>query len=84
MKGDQEILMNDKFKLLYEDEETIALVIKNVSLNDRGEYHVIATNLSGVAEDTINLDVKGNTVTWFLVIWFVVHNVNCPKHYYFF
>ncbi|XP_066901444.1 obscurin isoform X2 [Halyomorpha halys] len=58
MKDDQEILMNDKFKLLYEDEETIALVIKNVSLNDRGEYHVIATNLSGVAEDTINLDVK--------------------------
>ncbi|CAH1393217.1 unnamed protein product [Nezara viridula] len=58
MKDDQEILMNDKFKLLYEDEETIALVIKNVSLNDRGEYHVVATNLSGVAEDTIILDVK--------------------------
>lgn len=59
MKGEEEIVMSDRFKLLYEDEETIALVIKNVTLNDRGEYHVIATNLSGVAEETITLDVKG-------------------------
>ncbi|KAL1110551.1 hypothetical protein AAG570_008079, partial [Ranatra chinensis] len=58
VKDGKEIVMSDRFRLLYEDEETISLVIMSVNLSDTGEYKAVASNCAGQAEDTLNLTVK--------------------------
>ncbi|XP_073994368.1 obscurin isoform X8 [Rhodnius prolixus] len=57
-KNGQELPMGDKYKILYEDDETLALVVKNISLEDIGSYTVVASNVSGKASEEITLDVK--------------------------
>ncbi|XP_014257942.1 obscurin isoform X8 [Cimex lectularius] len=57
-KEGEEIKISEKYKVLYEDDETSSLVIKNITLEDMGEYTVVASNLSGKSEDTVKLNVK--------------------------
>lgn len=45
-------------RFLYEDEESMSLVIKNVTAADAGEYHVTATNDLGEDTTTMKLIVK--------------------------
>lgn len=45
-------------RFLYEDDENMSLVIKNVTSADAGEYHVIASNDLGEDTTTMNLVVK--------------------------
>ncbi|XP_045774450.1 obscurin isoform X4 [Maniola jurtina] len=47
-----------RHKFLFEDDENMSLVIKNVTTADAGEYHVIASNDLGEDTTTMNLVVK--------------------------
>lgn len=47
------------YRLLYEDEESMSLVIKNVQSEDAGKYTFIAENELGSDTAEMNLTVKG-------------------------
>ncbi|XP_063549020.1 obscurin isoform X3 [Cydia strobilella] len=47
-----------RHKFLYEDDETMSLVIKNVTSEDAGTYHVTASNELGEDTTTLHLIVK--------------------------
>ncbi|XP_059058380.1 obscurin, partial [Achroia grisella] len=58
-KHDGKIIEADtRHKFLYEDDESMSLVIKNVSAADAGIYHVTATNELGEDTSTLQLIVK--------------------------
>nr|XP_018906231.1 PREDICTED: muscle M-line assembly protein unc-89 isoform X4 [Bemisia tabaci] len=57
-KDGQEITAGGRFKFLWEDEETMALVIKNVCQDDAGDYVVNAHNESGVDTQVIKLVIR--------------------------
>ncbi|XP_075215544.1 obscurin isoform X3 [Lycorma delicatula] len=57
-KDNQEIKADSRHKFLYEDDETMSLVIKGVTPDDAGEYHVKASNDLGDDSDVIHLTVK--------------------------
>ncbi|XP_020716206.1 obscurin isoform X3 [Ceratitis capitata] len=58
-KHDGEVIeVGEKHKILYADEESISLVIKNITTEDAGEYTVHAMNELGEDESSINLVVK--------------------------
>lgn len=46
-------------RFLYEDDETMSLVIKNVQESDAGVYEIVAENELGVDRTEMNLVVKG-------------------------
>lgn len=49
--------------MIYDEEtETASLVIKNVNLDDSGEYVVIAENEISMDKQTLSLSIKGNTI----------------------
>ncbi|XP_063617006.1 obscurin isoform X2 [Cydia splendana] len=48
-----------RHKFLYEDDETMSIVIKNVTSEDAGTYHVTASNELGEDTATLHLVVKG-------------------------
>lgn len=50
------------FRLLYEDEESMSLVIKNVQSSDAGKYTFYAENELGSDTAEMNLTVKGETI----------------------
>ncbi|MPC52053.1 hypothetical protein E2C01_045913 [Portunus trituberculatus] len=52
-----------KLKVLWEDEESVALVIKNVEERDAGLYCVVATNDLGQVESTAKLAIRGPSLT---------------------
>lgn len=59
-KDGEEILASGRHKLIYDEEtETASLVIKNLCLEDTGEYNVVARNDVGSDSQFINLHVKG-------------------------
>lgn len=45
---------------MYEDDESMSLVIKNVTSEDAGKYEVIAENELGIDSAEMTLTVKGN------------------------
>lgn len=48
--------------MIYDEEtETASLVIKNLTLDDTGEYNIIAKNNVGTSSEFVNLQVKGTT-----------------------
>ncbi|RZF43883.1 hypothetical protein LSTR_LSTR007219 [Laodelphax striatellus] len=57
-KGDEEIKADSRHKFLYEDEESMSLVIKNVQQEDEGDYQVKAVNDLGMDSEVIHLTVK--------------------------
>ncbi|KAL4713897.1 hypothetical protein ACJJTC_015551 [Scirpophaga incertulas] len=58
-KHDGKLVQADtRHKFLYEDDESMSLVIKNVTVADAGEYHVTATNELGEDSTTLNLVIK--------------------------
>ncbi|XP_054088791.1 obscurin [Zeugodacus cucurbitae] len=58
-KHDGEIIeVGEKHKILYADEESMSLVIKNITTEDAGEYTVHAQNELGEDESSISLVVK--------------------------
>uniref|UniRef100_A0A6P4FNS7 Muscle M-line assembly protein unc-89 isoform X5 n=1 Tax=Drosophila rhopaloa TaxID=1041015 RepID=A0A6P4FNS7_DRORH len=58
-KHDGEVIqVDDRHKFMYEDEESMSLVIKNVDTTDAGEYTIEAINELGQDESTISLVVK--------------------------
>lgn len=60
-KHDGEVIqVDDRHKFMYEDEESMSLVIKNVDTVDAGVYTIEAINELGQDESSINLVVKGN------------------------
>ncbi|XP_035445096.2 obscurin isoform X4 [Spodoptera frugiperda] len=54
----KDIEADTRHKFLYEDEESMSLVIKNVSQADAGEYQVTASNELGEDTTTMHLIVK--------------------------
>ncbi|XP_060852356.1 obscurin isoform X8 [Rhopalosiphum padi] len=56
-KNDEEIQENERIKFMFEDEIS-AIVIKNVEVEDEGEYKVLAKNDLGSDTETINLLIK--------------------------
>lgn len=48
-----------KYKFLYEDEENISLVIKNVEESDAGKYEITAENELGQDIREMTLSVRG-------------------------
>lgn len=57
LKNNEEIKENEQIKLMFED-EIAALVIKNVDVEDEGEYTIMAKNDVGSVSETINLLIK--------------------------
>ncbi|XP_023037819.2 obscurin isoform X1 [Drosophila willistoni] len=59
VKHDGEVIqVDDRHKFMYEDEESMSLVIKNVKTEDAGAYTIEAVNELGQDESTINLVVQ--------------------------
>lgn len=59
-KDGEEILSSSRHKIIYEEEtETASLVIKNLNLEDSGEYNIIAKNEVGTDSQFVTLQVKG-------------------------
>jgi len=56
--GKEELVAGGRFRFLYEDEESIALIIKSVTKEDAGLYVVKAVNDLGEAETRGQLIVK--------------------------
>jgi len=56
-KNDEEIHENERIKVMFED-EIATIVIKNVEVEDEGEYKVFAKNDLGTDAETINLSIK--------------------------
>ncbi|XP_069964240.1 obscurin isoform X3 [Bactrocera oleae] len=52
------IEVGEKHKILYADEESMSLVIKNITTEDAGQYTIHAKNELGEDESSINLVVK--------------------------
>lgn len=64
-KDGEEITASSRYKTLYDEEtEAASLVIKNLSLEDSGEYNIIAKNEVGTASQFVNLHVKGAFTIW--------------------
>lgn len=59
---DTEIKPEGRYKFLYDDKETITLVIKNVNPKDGGFYKIVAKNELGEECTELSLIVKG----WYL------------------
>jgi len=57
-KDGKEIKANEKYRFLCEDDESTALIIKNVEIADAGEYKVVATNDLGEDETSCKVVVK--------------------------
>lgn len=57
-KDGQEIVAGGKYKYLWEDEESMSLVIKNVTAKDAGVYTIMAKNELGEDTTQIELIVK--------------------------
>lgn len=55
----KEIKAEGRYKFLFEDQETITLVIKNVNPRDCGSYKIIAKNELGEDCTELSLMVKG-------------------------
>lgn len=59
-KDGEEIISSGRHKIIYEEEsETASLVIKNLTLQDSGEYNIIAKNDIGTDSQFVTLQVKG-------------------------
>ncbi|XP_025423037.1 obscurin isoform X4 [Sipha flava] len=56
-KNDEELIENERIKIMFED-DIAAVVIKNVEVEDEGEYKIYAKNDEGSATETINLLIK--------------------------
>lgn len=57
-KDGQEIVAGGRFKYLWEDEESVSLVIKQVTAKDAGTYTIMAKNSLGEDSTQIELIVK--------------------------
>lgn len=57
-KDGVEIKASEKYRFLCEDEESAALIIKNVEIADAGEYRVVATNDLGEDDTSCKVTVK--------------------------
>lgn len=57
LKNNEEIIENERIKIMFED-DIAALVIKNVDVEDEGEYKIMAKNNVGSATEIINLLIK--------------------------
>ncbi len=56
----EEITSSGRYKLIYEEEtEAASLVIKNLILQDSGEYNIIAKNKAGTDSQFVTMKVKG-------------------------
>ena len=51
--------MGGRIKMLWEDEETVSLVIKNVTESDAGLYRVVAKNELGSCDSDCKLTIRG-------------------------
>lgn len=54
----KDVVAGGRFRFLYEDEESIALVIKSVEAADGGKYRVVAKNELGESALDLELLVK--------------------------
>lgn len=57
LKNDEQIKEDERIKIMFED-DIAAIVIKNVDVEDEGEYKVVAKNDIGSDTETINLFIK--------------------------
>lgn len=56
-RNSEEIIENERIKMMFED-NIAALVVKNVEVDDEGEYKILAKNDLGSDSETINLLIK--------------------------
>lgn len=56
-KGGEILQASEHYKMLYEDEENYALIIKNVKAEDAGSYRLQASNELGTADTSAELTV---------------------------
>lgn len=56
----QEVKPSGRLKFLFEDQESMTLVIKNVTADDAGIYKIVAKNELGEDSTELKLTVKGN------------------------
>ena len=56
----KEVSAGGRVRFLYEDEESMSLVIKGVTPEDAGKYKIVAKNDLGEDSVEMNLIVKGN------------------------
>lgn len=52
------VAVDERHKIMYEDEESMSLIIKNVTTADAGEYTIHASNELGIDDSSIQLVVK--------------------------
>lgn len=57
----EEIKPEGRYKFLYEDEESLTLIIKNVNPRDGGSYKIVAKNELGEDCTELSLVVKGKS-----------------------
>lgn len=53
------VQVDDRHKFMFEDEESMSLVIKSINTEDAGEYTIEAVNELGQDTSSINLTVQG-------------------------
>lgn len=68
------IEVGEKHKILYADEESMSLVIKNITTEDAGQYTIHAKNELGEDESSINLVVKGMYI--YLIFVFIINCIS--------
>jgi len=56
----KEVKPSGRLKFLFEDQESMTLVIKNVTSEDAGVYKIVAKNDLGEDSTELQLTVKGN------------------------
>ncbi|GAB6018703.1 hypothetical protein CHUAL_000380 [Chamberlinius hualienensis] len=61
-KDESEIKPGSKYKILHEDDENMALIIKNIASEDAGKYSVTAKNALGEVASAANVIVKSPPV----------------------
>lgn len=57
LKNGEKIQENSRVKIMFE-ENTSTIVIKNVEVDDEGEYQIIAKNEVGTESETVSLSIK--------------------------
>lgn len=61
-----EVKPSGRLKFLFEDQESMTLVIKNVTSEDAGVYKIVAKNDLGEDSTELQLTVKGKLFLYFL------------------
>jgi hypothetical protein len=81
-KDDEPVEAGGRVRFLYEDAESMSLIIKGVTAEDAGKYKVVAKNELGQDSAEMDLLVKGKeTVNYHLFSNTSRHRISCAPHF---